>query len=91
MPVYEYACTKCGHRFEQRRSVTDPPASKCPECRCKVKRVYAPVGIIFKGSGFHVTDYGSNGAKEKDKAEKAPEKTPEKAPAAAPSAPASGE
>ncbi len=63
MPVYEYACTKCGHRFEQRRSVTDPPASRCPQCRCAVKRVFAPVGIIFKGSGFHVTDYGSNGAK----------------------------
>ncbi len=61
MPVYEYACTKCEHRFEQRRKVTDPPASKCPECRGRVKRVFAPVGIIFKGSGFHVNDYGKHG------------------------------
>ncbi len=61
MPVYEYGCTKCGHRFEQRRKVTDPPAARCPECRSRVKRVFAPVGIIFKGSGFHVTDYGKDG------------------------------
>jgi putative FmdB family regulatory protein len=82
MPVYEYACTKCGHHFEQRRKVTDPPASRCPECRCRVKRVYAPVGIIFKGSGFHVTDYGRNGAKDA-----APAAAPAPAAAAAPSTP----
>ena len=61
MPVYEYACTKCEHHFEQRRKVTDPPATKCPECRARVRRVFAPVGLIFKGSGFHVTDYGQHG------------------------------
>ena len=78
MPVYEYACTKCGHRFEQRRRVTDPPPSRCPECRCRVKRVFAPVGIIFKGSGFHVNDYGKygkNGEKGKSEAP-APAATP---------------
>jgi len=68
MPVYEYACEKCGHRFEQRRKVSDRPASKCPHCRSRVKRVFAPVGIIFKGSGFHVTDYGQHGAKPKSEA-----------------------
>ena len=72
MPVYEYACVSCGHRFEQRRKVTDPPASRCPECRAKVKRVYQPVGIIFKGSGFHVTDYGKTGDKPKAEQEKVP-------------------
>jgi len=61
MPVYEYECCKCAHRFEERRKVTDPPARKCPECRGSVKRVYQAVGIIFKGSGFHVTDYGRTG------------------------------
>jgi putative FmdB family regulatory protein len=68
MPLYEYECTKCKHRFEERRKVTDPPASRCPECRGRVRRVYQPVGIIFKGSGFHVTDYGRSGEK-KEKAE----------------------
>ncbi len=61
MPVYEYECCGCGHRFEERRKVTDPPARKCPECKAAVKRVYQAVGIIFKGSGFHVTDYGRTG------------------------------
>ena len=71
MPLYEYACIQCGHHFEERRKVTDPPASRCPECRGRVRRVYQPVGIIFKGSGFHVTDYGRTGEKtgKKDKAE----------------------
>jgi len=74
MPVYEYGCVNCGHRFEQRRKATDRPASRCPECRGKVKRVYQPVGIIFKGSGFYVTDYGKTGdqPKKPEKAEKAP-------------------
>ncbi len=65
MPLYEYECVKCGHRFEERRKVTDPPASRCPECKARVKRIYQPVGIIFKGSGFHVTDYGPTGEKPK--------------------------
>ncbi len=63
MPLYEYECVKCRHRFEERRKVTDPPASRCPSCRGRVRRVYQPVGIIFKGSGFHVTDYGRTGEK----------------------------
>jgi putative FmdB family regulatory protein len=72
MPVYEYTCLRCGHCFEQRRKATDPPASRCPECRGKVKRVYQPVGIIFRGSGFHVTDYGRSGDKPKTETEKSP-------------------
>lgn len=70
MPVYEYLCLSCGHSFEQRRRASDPPASRCPECRGKVRRVYQPVGIIFKGSGFHVTDYGKAGDKPKPEAGK---------------------
>ena len=63
MPVYEYECTKCEHRFEQLRKVTDPPPTRCPHCRSKVKRVFGRPHSIFKGSGFHVTDYGEHGAK----------------------------
>jgi putative FmdB family regulatory protein len=57
MPVYEYACVECGHHFEQYRKVTDRPPRRCPECRGRVRKVFRPVGIIFKGSGFHVNDY----------------------------------
>ncbi|MHB8573398.1 MAG: FmdB family zinc ribbon protein [Candidatus Dormibacteria bacterium] len=56
MPVYGYRCEKCGHEFEVLQKVSDPPASACTECEAKVHRIYYPVGVIFKGSGFYVTD-----------------------------------
>ena len=57
MPIYEYACVECTHQFEQYRKVTDPPPKRCPQCRGRVRKMFRPVGIIFKGSGFHSTDY----------------------------------
>ena len=65
MPVYEYKCEKCGRRFEVRHSFRDHPDVKCPTDGCDgpVHRVFSPPAIIFKGSGFHVNDYGRNGAK----------------------------
>lgn len=60
MPTYEYECTKCGHGFERFQSMTDEPVKRCPECRCKVRRVFGTgAGILFKGSGFYQTDYRS--------------------------------
>lgn len=60
MPTYEYECTKCGHRFERFQGMNDEALKKCPECRCKVKRLIGTgAGIIFKGSGFYQTDYRS--------------------------------
>ncbi len=56
MPTYEYECTSCGNRFERRQSIKDEPLTACPECDGKVRRVLFPVGIVFKGSGFYVTD-----------------------------------
>ena len=56
MPTYEYRCTQCGHRFERWQSITADPIAECPECRGVPKRVIFPVGILFKGSGFYVTD-----------------------------------
>lgn len=56
MPIYEYACGACGHHFERRQRFTDEPLSECPECGSEVRRVLYPAGIIFKGSGFYVTD-----------------------------------
>jgi len=60
MPTYEYECTKCHHHFERFQSMKDEPVKRCPECRCKVKRLLGTgAGIIFKGSGFYQTDYRS--------------------------------
>lgn len=56
MPIYEYECENCGVRFERTQHMTDEPLTICPECNGHVHRVFQPVGIIFKGSGFYVTD-----------------------------------
>ncbi|MDR7523123.1 MAG: zinc ribbon domain-containing protein [Armatimonadota bacterium] len=56
MPVYEYRCAECRHTFEQYQSVGEP-APACPVCGSPSRKVYASVGLIFKGSGFHITDY----------------------------------
>jgi putative FmdB family regulatory protein len=63
MPTYEYACSKCGHRFEQFQSMSDEPLKKCPKCKkSALKRlVGGGAGLIFKGSGFYVTDYKNKG------------------------------
>ena len=56
MPLYEYQCQACGVRFERRQHMNDEPLKVCPECGGEVHRLIQPVGIIFKGSGFYVTD-----------------------------------
>lgn len=63
MPLYEFKCRACDHNWEARVEWKAPyPA--CPECEsAEVKKVYHPVGLVFKGSGWHVNDYGKNGAK----------------------------
>jgi putative FmdB family regulatory protein len=57
MPTYEYECTDCGHRFERVQRMTDDPVKACEKCSGPVRKVLFPVGIVFKGSGFYVTDY----------------------------------
>ncbi len=57
MPIYEYECTSCHHRFEVRQGFNDKPQAKCPECKETARRVFHPTPIIFKGSGFYVTDH----------------------------------
>jgi putative FmdB family regulatory protein len=64
MPVYDYECGQCAHKFEQRRSFSEGATATCPCCQSKAKRVFAPVPIHFKGSGFYVTDSRKNGPSE---------------------------
>jgi len=58
MPLYDYKCSQCGDIFEVLQKITEDPLKHCPKCKGEIKRIISPVGIIFKGSGFHVTDYG---------------------------------
>ncbi len=60
MPIYEYQCEECGVRFEQLQSMSAAPVSSCPECGGSVHRIISPVGVVFKGSGFYVTDNRSS-------------------------------
>jgi putative FmdB family regulatory protein len=60
MPIYTYRCDNCGVQFERRQHFSDPPLTRCPECDKKaLRKVYLPVGIVFKGSGFYATDHRS--------------------------------
>lgn len=56
MPTYEYVCTKCGEGLEAVQSFNDPPLTKCPNCKGKLRKVFSAAGIVFKGSGFYKTD-----------------------------------
>jgi putative FmdB family regulatory protein len=56
MPTYEYECSSCHHRFEKKQKFDAKPVAVCPKCRGKANRVFHPSPIIFKGSGFYVTD-----------------------------------
>ena len=78
MPTYQYSCTKCGHEFEIFQSMTDKPLKVCPEKLCGRKRwgkgpvkklIGAGAGLIFKGSGFYITDYRSKQYQEAAKKE----------------------
>jgi putative FmdB family regulatory protein len=61
MPVYEYECETCSCRFDLRQSFSDSPVTSCPRCQGSARRVFVPVPIIFKGSGFYVTDHRNDG------------------------------
>ena len=64
MPTYEYACQKCGYEFEKFQSIKDDPVKRCPKCKGKVvKKFSAGAGLLFKGSGFYITDYRSENYK----------------------------
>lgn len=84
MPTYEYECQKCGKTFDLFQSMKDDPIKTCPDKKCKgrVKRLLGTgAGLIFKGSGFYITDYRSEGYKsaaKKDSTSPAPAKSESK-------------
>ena len=78
MPTYDYACTECGDRTEVVRSFSDAPTTTCTVCGGLLRKVFSPVGIVFKGSGFYRTDSRgkpstpkADGGGDKDKSKKA--------------------
>ena len=64
MPTYQYACTECGHSFEQFQSFSEDALTVCPECNGRLRKLFNAVGVVFKGSGFYRTDSrsGSSGS-----------------------------
>ncbi|MBI4001593.1 MAG: hypothetical protein HY348_07400 [Nitrospira defluvii] len=57
MPIYEYQCTSCAHRFELKQSIKDEPIKECPRCGKDVTKLISSPAIMFKGSGWYITDY----------------------------------
>ena len=62
MPLYEYECKKCGHRFEKIQKFSDKMVTKCPECGGKVEQMISAPAVQFKGTGWYVTDYAKKGS-----------------------------
>jgi putative FmdB family regulatory protein len=56
VPTYQYACTECGEQLEKVQKFSDDPLTVCPNCNGRLRKVFSPVGIVFKGSGFYRTD-----------------------------------
>lgn len=70
MPIYTYRCENCGVQFDRRQHFSDDPLTICPECQIEsLRKVYLPVGIVFKGSGFYATDNRSPSGQESRLAE----------------------
>jgi putative FmdB family regulatory protein len=60
MPTYAYGCDNCGVRFDRYQSYDDPPLTECPECgEVALRKLFTPIGVVFKGSGFYSTDHRS--------------------------------
>ena len=84
MPIYEYQCDSCTHKFEVKQSIKDDPISTCERCGKPVRRLISSPGIMFKGSGWYITDYSEKMKPTKEGDTPAPASTEKKeAPAAA--------
>ncbi|MFQ5874611.1 MAG: FmdB family zinc ribbon protein [Dehalococcoidia bacterium] len=98
MPLYDYECLSCRHRFELKQHFDDAPVAQCPQCQFKARRVFHSVPVLFKGSGFYSTDhkkgaasYSPDGRKEKEEGEKPKDKVATKAESKGPSESTSSE
>ena len=83
MPTYQYQCKNCGHELEELQSMTEPPLVRCPNCKndTLVRVISSGSGLIFKGSGFYLTDYKKSGSSEEPKpAKKKEEKKTDSSP-----------
>jgi putative FmdB family regulatory protein len=69
VPLYEYQCKKCKHKFEKIQKFSDAPIRKCPECGGPVEKLLHAPAVQFKGTGWYVTDYGGKDKSEKSKPE----------------------
>lgn len=85
MPIYTYRCENCGVQFERQQKFSEQPLTRCPECSKKtLRKVYTPVGIVFKGSGFYSTDnrspsgQGTRSSKSSESEQKSEQKSEEK-------------
>ena len=58
MPIYEYECTKCGHHSEVWQKITDPPLTRCEQCKGRLRKLISQSTFHLKGTGWYVTDYG---------------------------------
>jgi putative FmdB family regulatory protein len=74
VPLYEYLCKKCKHKFEKIQKFSDRPIKKCPECGGPVEKVMHAPAVQFKGTGWYVTDYGGKDKSEKSKTESGSDK-----------------
>ena len=71
MPTYEYRCAECGNEFEQFGRMSDPPVQECPQCHAQAQRkISGGAGLVFKGSGFYITDYRGDGYKKAAESDK---------------------
>jgi putative FmdB family regulatory protein len=71
MPTYEYRCAECGNEFEQFGRMSDPPVQECPQCHAEAQRkISGGAGLVFKGSGFYITDYRGEGYKKAAESDK---------------------
>lgn len=69
MPIYEYRCEECGHRLEVIQKFSDSPFTQCPNCKGRLSKVLSPSALMFKGSGWYVTDYSNKGKPPKTESE----------------------
>lgn len=67
MPIYEYACAKCGHHLEVMQKISDKPLTRCPKCKGKLEKQFSQTSFQLKGSGWYVTDYSRSGGKKTEK------------------------